>query len=76
MLFALCFGFAAWVFRGAALRVEELVRAPPDVLEKKAWVVETVGAGDETLGGCFELEAVLRAGGWEDIAVVRGEFAD
>jgi hypothetical protein len=52
------------------LRVEELARTPPLVLEKKAWVVESDGAVEEALGICFGLEAVLEsAGGWDDIAV-------
>jgi len=55
--------------RGAALRVEELARTPPLVLEKNAWVVETDGVA-EAPGICFGLEAVLEsAGGWDDIAV-------
>lgn len=70
LLFDLCFGFAAWVLRGAALRVEELARTPPLVFEKKAWVVETDGAVEEAPGICFGLEAVFEsAGGWDDIAV-------
>jgi len=74
LFLALCFGFAAWLLRGTGLLlVLEAGRRPPEVLEKKAWVVEAAGPGEETLGVCLLLEAFLeRAGGWEDIAVGRG----
>lgn len=78
LFLALCLGFAAWLLRGAgALLFREadwlLPSRPPEVLEKKVWVVETAGPGEETLGVCLLLEAFLeRAGGWEDIAVGRG----
>lgn len=70
LFLALCFGFAAWLLRGAGtLREADWFRRPPEVLEKKAWVVETAGAGEETLGVCLLLDAFLdRTGGWEDIA--------